>query len=183
MTTPSSSRLRALIDRLARLSEADDWAQGVTPTQHAALCYLARANRFSRSPSHVAAYLVATKGTTSQTLKTLVRKGLLAEHRSATDRRSISFDLTAAGQEALSQPNGLELVLEEMPATDQVALEQALADVLTRHLQTTGGRRFGLCAGCKYHQHGPNGTRHCALLGVALGAEEAEQICHEFTAA
>lgn len=182
MTDPASFRLRALIDRLSRLSESDDWAHGLTPTQHAALTYLAKANRFSRSPTHVATYLAATKGTVSQTLKTLVRKTLLMDHRSDTDRRSISYDLTELGQAAITLPNTLQETLAALSASDQRQLETALTGVLARHLSTQNLRRFGVCSHCRHNMTLPDGTAHCALLDVALGPKEVTQICHEFAA-
>lgn len=182
MNTPTT-RLRALIDRIARLSEAEAWDDGLTPTQRAALDYLSRANRFSRAPTQVAAYLGATKGTVSQTLKTLVRKGLLEEHRSSTDRRSFSLELTEQGRTAAASPNRLEATLQGLDAEEIAALEAGLAEVLTRHLATTRGRRFGICADCTHHRKRPDGSRFCALLEVPLGEGEARQICHEFAAA
>lgn len=52
-----------LVDRLFRISAAGDWAEALTPTQRMALAYLARANRFSQYPSHVAEYMALTRGT------------------------------------------------------------------------------------------------------------------------
>ncbi|MDG1431396.1 MAG: MarR family winged helix-turn-helix transcriptional regulator [Paracoccaceae bacterium] len=60
--------------------------------------YLGQANRFSRSPSHVAEYLGTTRGTVSQSFKSLVQKGYVTEHRSKFDKRIISFELTASGK-------------------------------------------------------------------------------------
>ena len=93
---------RALLDRVFRVFSSEEWEEGINPAQRAALAYLARANRFSRSPSHVAEYLNSTRGTVSQTLKALTRKGLVAEHPSTTDKRSISYDVTPAGTKLLN---------------------------------------------------------------------------------
>ncbi|MFC6657468.1 MarR family transcriptional regulator [Roseibium salinum] len=89
--------VRDLIDRLSRLIAAEEWNGPLNPSQFAALSYLARANRFSRAPSHVADYLATTRGTASQTLKALARKGLIAETRSQEDKRSIRYDVTDHG--------------------------------------------------------------------------------------
>jgi DNA-binding MarR family transcriptional regulator len=83
-----------LIDRLGRLNAAEEWNGPLNPSQFAALSYLARANRFSRAPSHVADYLATTRGTASQTLKALARKELIAESRLEEDKRSIRYDVT-----------------------------------------------------------------------------------------
>ena len=65
----------ALMDRLSRAMQRAQYAGGLNPAQWEALRYIARANRYSRSPSAVAEYLGATKGTVSQTLKALEHKG------------------------------------------------------------------------------------------------------------
>ena len=69
MTQNHLIRIRTLIERLAKITTAVDWQDGLNPAQYNALSYLALANRYSRSPSHVADYLCTTRGTASQTLK------------------------------------------------------------------------------------------------------------------
>ena len=169
--------LRSLLNRLARLDDTGGWQEGLNPAQFAALEYLAQANRFSRSPSHLASYLAATRGTVSQTLKALERKGLVAETRSETDRRVVSYDLTEAGRRALPRPSPLEVALGQ----DEELTERLGADLealLRRAIAANNGQTFGICRTCQHHQKGPDG-RFCALLKVALAEPEAAQICHE----
>ncbi len=180
MNTPQ--HIRALIKRLARLDAAETWESDLNPAQVAALDYLARANRFSRAPSHVAEYLGATRGTTSQTLKALVRKGYVSEHRSETDKRSISYDLTDAGRTLASQRGRLLATIEALPNTHRAELSETLSKILESQLAKTDGRLFGVCKTCTYHRT-QNGHAYCALLSLPLLAEETEQICHEQVAA
>ncbi len=111
----SASDLPELLLRLSRLAEAEGWDRGLNPAQAAALAYLARANRFSRAPSHLADWLGATRGTVSQTLKSLAARGLVAEGPAPRDRRSISYALTEAGQAALAGADGLAAALAALP--------------------------------------------------------------------
>jgi DNA-binding MarR family transcriptional regulator len=160
---------RLLLDRMARLMQAGAWARGLNPAQASALAYLARANRFSRSPSHVADYLGTTRGTASQTLQALARKGLVQADASGADRRSVSYRVTAQGRaadETEAPPPGLS-------SPEQATLDHLL-ERMARGL-TAGGRSFGLCASCTYHRPGPA----CALMQIALAPEEAHQLCHE----
>lgn len=174
--------IRAVIKRLARLDAAEVWETDLNPAQIAALDYLARANRFSRAPSHVADYLGATRGTTSQTLKALMRKGYVAEHRSKTDKRSISYTVTDLGRAQIAGQGRLMEALEALPERQRRELSQVLSSVLKRQLTATGGRLFGVCKTCRYHRS--EGDRaYCALLSLPLLAEEADQICHEQVAA
>ena len=172
----TGQRLSHLVERIARLSAADAWDADLNPTQQAALSYLSRANRFSRSPSHAAEYLGTTRGTTSQTLKALARKGLIRESRSSSDRRAISYTVTPAAGPHLAPPDAINRAAAQVGTAE---LEDGLADVLRHILRERGGRAFGLCRSCRHHRSGPDGRR-CALLEVALSDAEAGQICHEF---
>ena len=168
-----------LIDRLARLQAGQSWDGSLNPTQRAALVYLARANRFSRTPSAVADYLATTRGTVSQTLKSLMRKGFLEEHKSEQDKRSIRYDLTNAGAEIASQAHLFDTAMTALTPEDKAALARGLEALARSVLETTGRQTFGLCATCKHHADGPR----CALLNVDLSADDAQMICQEHTPA
>jgi DNA-binding MarR family transcriptional regulator len=175
MNDPDPQRLKALIERLGRLVAAEQWAADLNPSQAAALGYLARANRFSRAPSQVADYLGATRGTVSQTLIALERKGLVAVEASPRDRRSLAYALTDTGRSALAE-TALERVLEAM--ADTKALEAGLRAVLAGLLAARGGRAFGICRACQHYEP-KDDSGYCRLLSEPLLPEEAEQICHE----
>ena len=176
MTAPD--QINALITRLARLEAAATWDSDLNPAQVAALDYLFRANRFSRAPSHVADYLGTTRGTMSQTLKVLARKGYLAERQSSTDRRSITYDPTASGIDRAKRAPGLVHAIAGLPAEDQSRLRSLLSAVLREQLAANGGRAFGLCKSCTHHRTTREGA-FCALLSLPLAPEETGQICHE----
>lgn len=171
-------RLRDLIDRIARLGAAGEWSDVLNPAQRSVLSYLARANKFSRAPSNVADFMCTTRGTTSQTLKALVAKGLIAQQRSSSDKRSISYDVTDAGQQLLNTPSDLDETLDALSAKDsktlQISLEATVREVLNRR----GFRSFGVCQTCRYHLKSKEG-RTCDLLKVPLTDNEATELCHE----
>ena len=173
---PASTRLRDLLDRLARVVASEGWRDDLNPTQRAALLYLTRPNRFSRAPSHVADYLLATRGTVSQTLKALARKGLVEEVRSDADRRSFSYEATAAGRALAKRHGAVDAAAENLGDTS--ALEAELTSLLRAMLAEREQRSFGVCATCRHHRSDANGVR-CALLGVTLQPLEATQLCHE----
>lgn len=178
---PDRARLRELIDRLSRVVAAQGWGVDLNSVQRAALLYLARANRFSRAPSHVAEYLLATRGTVSQTLKALQRKGLVVERRSETDRRSIAYSLTLEGERLADNADSLGRAID---ALDGGVVERMGADVaglLRGALGARGGRSFGICRTCRHHRATttPAGGPWCALLDVALTPDESQRICYE----
>ena len=179
MTQNDSIDLRPLLDRLSRLAAADAWLGDLTPTQMAVLEYLGRANRFSRAPSQVADFLGATRGTVSQTLKTLERKGLVQEQKSSEDKRRISYEITESGQAAIAGDSQIDAALAQLTATERAPLEAGLRALLRQMIAQRGGRPFGLCRTCRYHDATSKGRAQCRLLDVALTAKEAGQICHE----
>ena len=174
--------IRTLISRLARLEGAETWGDALNPAQIAALEYLSRANRFSRAPSHVAEYLGTTRGTMSQTLKALMRKGYVSETRSDADKRSIRYDLTAEGSAVLARSTALANAIEALPERDRLMLSESLSTLLGTAVTARGGRAFGVCATCAFHRAAEHGA-FCALLSVRLATEETDQICHEHEAA
>ena len=177
-----SDHIRSLITRLARLHASETWDAALNPAQIAALEYLARANRFSRAPSHVADYLGTTRGTMSQTLKALARKGYVCERRSDTDKRSISYDLTEAGHALAARRGGLMESIRALSDEAQTHLGRGLSNLLDHQLRVNGGRRFGICKTCAHHRVTQDG-RYCALLSLDLLPDESDQICHEQVAA
>ena len=165
-----------LLGRLTRLHAARRRSADLPEAQVAAIDYLARANRFSRTPSAAADYLAATRGTVSQTLLALARKGLVADEP-APDRRSRIYSLTASGRKAAA--------CIPAPASgpdEELVILAGLRAALHALIRSGGGRTFGLCRTCRHHRTGPDGA-FCALLKISLTDVEADQICHEHQAA
>ncbi len=173
-----TEQIRSLLNRLARLDAGEGWAGDLNPAQRDALDYLARANRFSRSPSHVAEYLDTTRGTMSQTLKALVRKGYLSEKRSIMDKRVVSFTLTDQGQKATSDINIINRGLDDLDISDRKGLHKGLTDLLESVLKKSGGKTFGICHTCRHFSKESQGG-FCNLLSEPLTELETKQICHE----
>jgi len=171
-----------LIDRLTRVHAALLRSDELNPTQMAALGYLARANRFSRSPSQVADYLSTTRGTVSQTLKALIKKGYVSEKTAEIDRRALVFSLTDKGAEVLEARKEFLDVLAAMGNADKDGLQRGMKELLSQLLERRQGRSFGLCRTCKHHGV-QDGAMWCGLLKVPLRVGEDAQICHEHIAA
>ena len=178
----------ALMDRLSRAVQRAQYAGGLNPAQWEALRYIARANRYSRSPSAVAEYLGATKGTVSQTLKALEHKGCIARKPSRGDRRAVDLELTQAGRKALSR-DPLAGIGEAVEASGgQLAGIAGVLGGLLRGLQRSGGmREFGQCAQCAQlcrdcATAGAGGPHLCGLTGEALSKAETAQLCVNYEA-
>ena len=170
--------IRELVSRLTRLDAASSWNDDLNPSQTAVLNYLAKANRFSRSPSHVAAYLGTTRGTISQSLKSLNKKGYVNERRSTQDKRVISYDLTAKGREVASSTSQLECSIASLDENEKESLQDALAKIMRLALSQNGNQEFGICRTCIHHKPKADGA-YCSLLSEHLTVAEADQICAE----
>src|ERR1700693_3140812 len=83
-----------LIARLGHIADGDGFVAGLTAVQWSALRFFAAANRFSRTPSALAEFHGTTRGTASQTTKSLVAQGYIVRTRSQADGRSARLDLT-----------------------------------------------------------------------------------------
>ena len=174
----SNTHIKELIIRLARLAAAAGWEVDLNPAQRAALSYMSRANRFSRSPSHVADYLGTTRGTTSQSLKSLQQKGYIQEKRSEQDKRVISYDLTQRGQQTVALSSPIEEALAELDVEEIEVFQHSLTRVAQIAVRKNASHEFGVCRSCIHHTQNKNGA-FCKLLATELSTEETTQICAE----
>lgn len=184
---PMTDRLSDLLTRTARLIAGDGHSAGLKPVQWQALRYLAVANRFSRTPGALTAWLGQTKGTVSQTVGALERKGLVARSEDSEDRRLVRLSLTPAGYGLLAEaPEAVSDAMTAGLATpERAALESLLARMLTGHLAKRGYRPFGQCVDCRHFERdAADGAPHrCGLLALPLSDADADAICIEQEAA
>ncbi len=179
-----SDDLYPILARVSSLLRAEVRAEatraGLAAAQLEVLHYLESCNRFSDTTLAVAEYLGATRGTTSQTIQSLVDKGFVVRHPDAFDGRVVHCQLTEAGRslaQATRPPPSLAAGLAEADPR----LAPLLAEML-RTLQSRQARRtFGACHTCSLFQPGPEGCATCGLSGEALSAEDALRICRNHT--
>jgi len=182
---PPTDDFPLVLERLSRILQNETHAAGLKPVQWEALRYLARANRFSRSPSAVTGYLGITKGTVSQTLNALERKGLVRKTTAAGDRRNVTLEVTEAGRNLLRDDpiESLSVAATGLPPDARDEIADGLRAVLRQLLERRQQRAFGLCRTCRFFEdRAPTGTpRRCALLDQPLSGEDGELICAEHT--
>src|SRR5437868_9762752 len=98
--------LLELVERLGNLMRAELRRSGsdesLQPVHLHALIYLSKANRYSNTPQALADYLGLTKGTISQTLLLLDRRGLIERFEDEIDRRVVRLRLSTAGEQFLA---------------------------------------------------------------------------------
>jgi MarR family transcriptional repressor of emrRAB len=178
-TTFLLERLGVLIQQSVRDDAARD---GLLPIHIQILRYLMRANRYSDLPIAIAEYFGITRGTVSQSLAVLERKGLLTKEADTRHGKRVHLKLTAAGESVLSKSwvKHVEQVLSERPA-DAAALESTLRNLLSAVQQVNGRRAFGICRQCAHFLTEESGAR-CGLTHEPLATEQTVRICREWTA-
>ena len=98
-----------LFERINILLEAEErkgcTARGLKLVHARILDYLANCSSHSDTPMAVAEYLSLTKGTVSQSISVLERKGYLNKTPDSTDKRVVHLNLSLMGQQLLAELN------------------------------------------------------------------------------
>jgi len=183
----SKRTIAELIAQLGRMTYGESFANGLTPAQWTILRYFSRANRFSRTTSAFAEFHATTRGTASQTIKSLTQSGYLTRKRSKTDGRSAHFNLTHKTKKMLLDDPFESLVsaVGALSKSECRSVTQSLKCMLGKLALQEGKRFFGMCTNCKYMQKGrcyekAQSVYTCTLLDESLEETEIEQLCINF---
>jgi DNA-binding MarR family transcriptional regulator len=180
----SASAIADLVERLGRLVRSRGYAQDLNPAQWEALRYVGRCNRFSNNPSAIASFLSATKGTVSQTVSSLERKGLLNKIPRPGQRRALSLVLTAKGRAMLDCDPICDIKFAASGLGDDAPrLAGDLQHLLSEFQASYRLPTFGKCRTCRYFEdRAERGEPHrCSLMCAQIDDMEVDQICAEHT--
>jgi MarR family transcriptional repressor of emrRAB len=181
--------LLELVERLGNLMRTELRKSGgeesLQPVHLQALIYLSKANRYSNTPQALAEYLGLTKGTVSQTLLLLDRRGLIERFEDDIDRRVVRLRLSAAGERLLyeSQP-----ALAWQNATRNISPNRirnavsALREALVTLQEDNEGKTFGVCQSCTWCQKLSQRIYRCGQMGDRLSGPETRRICRIYVA-
>lgn len=180
-----AENLTRLLDRIGRMARGLQYCHGLNPAQWDSLRFIARANRFSRTPGALAAVLGTTKGTASQTLNALEKKGYLTRVPDPDDRRVRHLEITEQGAALLADDplNCLERAIARLPDDLSAAFEDSLTRIgIDMQMRCGAQQDLGICEKCG-HFEGPTeaGTMRCGLKQATLTCEDAERYCVNFT--
>jgi DNA-binding MarR family transcriptional regulator len=183
----NSPAIAELVFHLGRIASGEGLAEGLTAAQWAALRYFAQANRFSRTPSAFAAFHSTTRGTASQTIKSLEMQGYLTRMRSEEDRRSVRLVLTEKARGILTNDPFESLVRAagSLSPSIQGHFANALQNMLGQVAQERGKPPFGTCTSCQ-HLEIDGCSRQgqtpyaCGFKSEPLRLEELDGICIDF---
>jgi DNA-binding MarR family transcriptional regulator len=176
-----------LVVQLGCLARGDGFVADLTLAQWAALRYFFRANRFSRTVSAFAEFHGTTRGTASQTIKSLAQNDYLTRKRSKNDGRSVDFTLTYKSKKLLAEDPFEALVLAASALSNSAShtVARSLERMLRKLAQQQGKCHFGMCPNCEYFQEDgcyANGKTNycCTLLNEPLKEAETQQLCVNF---
>lgn len=146
------------------------------------LWFLHAANRYSNTLQILAAYLGQAKGSVSQTVQLLERRGYVQRKPDSRDRRVTRLALTAEGMQLLAEietDSAWDALTRTLPDA-KVAEASAVLTALLRHWQQErGGATFGVCRSCSYFQVEAADRFRCGLTGESLNVFDSGQICGE----
>jgi len=177
-----------MLFHLARSAGQGDGDAALTPAQWAALRFFERSSRLSRTPSGFASYHATTRGTASQTLKSLERLGFLGRVRSLRDGRSVNFELTEAGRDCLKRDplRRLEAALGRLPEDDVRRLRHVLQASLDALASGQGEAALGTCGDCRNltpANDTDGGRPICACTGETLASADFDRLCVHYAPA
>ncbi len=183
----NSRDIAELVFHLGRIASGEGLVEGLTAAQWAVLRYFAQANRFSRTPSAFAAFHGTTRGTASQTIKSIETQGYLTRMRSEDDRRSVQLVLTEKARGILANDPFETLVraAASLPPSVHGQFANALQRMLVQVTQERGKPPFGTCTSCQHLEgdgHSPEGQASyaCGLTSEPLLLEELNGVCINF---
>ena len=175
-----------LVERLGNLIRADLRRMGAEHSLQVvhlqALVYLHRANRYSNTPQALAEFLNLTKGTVSQSLLLLDRRGLIERYEDEIDRRVVRLRLSSLGEQVIAET---QIGAQWQEATREISANRirngvsALRQTLFMMQLDNGGRTFGVCHSCTYLQRESQRVVRCGLMGDRLSGPETRRICRE----
>jgi MarR family transcriptional repressor of emrRAB len=177
-----------LIERMAALIRSEERKKctelGLQPVHLQVLDYLSRCNRYSDTPAALTNYLGMTRGTVSQTLLLLVKRGYIKKVADATDRRVVHLSLLAEGHAILKEARTSHLFIKAALIFEKHNLvnhEDMFVKALAALQKANMYHSFGLCKTCQYFTRTPDGFT-CGLTKESLSQSDSEKICQEHRA-
>ncbi len=182
----NTSDSQQLLERLASLLRSESrnllFEYGLQPVHFEALHYLSICNRYSDTPMAVTEYLGQTKGSVSQTLKVLEKKGLLVKAADVADKRVTRMAITKKGRrlvdKVLPSP-AFQMAGGELTVSELSKINASLKILLTTMQRANGYKSFGQCAGCHHNIKRSPDDFLCGLTEELLSIADTQLICRE----
>lgn len=168
-------RLSSLCTSQMRQASA---TEGVQLVHLEILKYLTICNEYSNNAQALSEYLGQTKGSISQSLKTMEKLGHIRRIPSIDDKRVFKLYITKIGKESFKRMSKHLLSFTEI----EYDKEEAIKSILKNWQGVNNNHGFGQCISCKFNIKKGKSTFECGLTNLALLKSETLKICreHEF---
>ncbi|WP_411726797.1 MarR family winged helix-turn-helix transcriptional regulator [Methyloglobulus sp.] len=174
-----------VIERMSALIRSEERKKctefGLQSVHLQVLDYLSRCNKYSDTPAALTNYLGMTRGTVSQTLLLLEKKGYIKKTTDTVDRRVVHLSLLPEGKATLAKARPCELFNQAsdlLQANELPRYDEALVTVLTALQKSNKSHSFGICKTCQFFTLLSDGYL-CGLTKEPLTEEDSEKICQE----
>jgi MarR family transcriptional regulator, negative regulator of the multidrug operon emrRAB len=178
-----------LIERMAALLRSEERKKctelGLQPVHLQILDYLSRCNRYSDTPAALTNYLGMTRGTVSQSLLLLMKKGFIKKTVDSKDRRVIHLSLLLEGEDVLKKARSSDLFHQASTIFKENNFanhHDIFSNALTALQKANQSHSFGLCKTCRYFTESSAGFI-CGLTKEPLSQSDSEKICQEHSVA
>ena len=181
------SKIVAALERIGQAFRVLLWKESkefsLSPIQVQVLVFLLHHSKEKRKVSYLAAEFNMTKATISDTIKTLVHKGLVTKEYLTEDSRSYTIQLTTQGRGVAKRTSlftdEIRKPISRLPDTQKTDLLLGLFDVI-HHLNQQGIITIQrMCLTCSYYQSSEHGKPHCSLLNQTLSQKDLRLDCPE----
>lgn len=174
-------KIAELLVHIGRSSRGEGTASPLTSAQWTCLRFFASANRVSRTPSAFASFQATTRGTASQTIKALEKKGLLVRYRSEQDGRSVRLEITEPGLEILEADPLADMIsaINVLEPKECAAFLSTLSHLSETLAGLRGAHAFGTCEACKHYTRSDGGG-YCACVAAELAPDDFGRLCVNF---
>lgn len=187
----TESKIVASLERISQAFRVLLWQESkdysLSPIQVQVLIFLLHHSDDKRKVSYLADEFNMTKATISDTVKTLLQKGLIFKEHEPHDTRSYVMHLSAKGREIAESTSlftkEIRSPIDKLSRDDKENLLLNLLGII-RHLNHTGVITVQrMCMNCSYYQSSDEGRVHyCKLLNQQLYTDDLRIDCPEHLA-
>ena len=182
-----SSKIVAGLGRISEIFKILLWEKaklvGLSPIQIQILIFIAYHKQELCNVSHLAKEFNLTKPTISDAVKILDRKKLIIKDFSSADSRSYSIQLSAIGNDIVSQTNDLanplKKQIDHLEEKDLNTIFKTLSELIYKLNQNGILTIQRTCFGCKFYQKNDT-SDYCNLLNKELLNKDIRLDCPEF---
>lgn len=185
------SRIVAALERISEAFRVLLWNESkenaLSPIQIQILIFLLFHTPEKCKVSYLANEFNMTKATVSDSVKTLLQKGLVAKQEDVQDTRSFSIALTHAGEQAARKASlfagQIEAPLSQLTAGEQAVMLNGLLRLIHDLNKAGVITTQRMCFTCTHYRSGGGGGHYCTLLGSALADSDLRIDCPEHESA